>query len=185
MTKMHKTKQFNYPNQQSGAALFISLIMLLALTIIGLSAANRSNLQERMAANLHIQNLAFNGAESAVGGFVADSHTGNKLDPGHVLYDLRITGSLNDVCYTYSGDRLDCSSDAVYLDSDRGSSIVAKLDVEVIDDCNPRACGGFTLGNSSSGSIGCRVYQIDGTGTVGNKTESSSLWAYEVTACSK
>ena len=170
-------------NKQSGAALFISLIMLLALTIIGLSAANRSNLQERMAANFHIQNLAFNAAESAVGGFIVDSYSGNKLNPGHVLFDLRINGSLNNACYDNTGNRRDCGG--VYLDSDRGGAIVAALEVEVIQDCNPRACGGFSLGNSASGGIGCRVYKIKGTGTVATKTETSTLWAYEVTACSK
>jgi type IV pilus assembly PilX-like protein len=171
------------PSQQSGAALFISLIMLMALTIIGLSAANRSNLQERMASNFHIQNVAFNAAESAIGGFVVDSFTGNKLDPAHVLYNLRISGSLNNKCYDSDGNRLDCGG--VYLDGDRSGVITSELNVAVIQDCNPRACGGFSIGNSSSGGIGCRVYQIDGTGTVGNKSESSSLWAYEVTACSK
>lgn len=167
--------------KQSGVALFISLIMLLALTIIGLSAANRSNLQERMASNLHLQNLAFNGAESAVGGFVAETFTGNKLDPSHVLYEIRISGSLADQCYDNSGQRADCGG--VYIDGDRGSSITSEVEVAVLQDCNPRACGGFSIGDGASGGIGCRVYKIDGEGTVGTKTETSSLWAYEVTAC--
>jgi len=183
MNSIVKIKASSHFARQSGAALFVSLIMLVALTIIGLSAANRSNLQERMAGNLHIQNLAFNAAESAVGGFVVDSFTGNKLTPGHVLYDLRINGVLNNVCYNNWGVRSPCGG--VYLDDDRGKAITAALDVTVVQDCNPRACGGFSLGNSASGGIGCRVYQIDGTGTVGTKVESSSLWAYEVTACSK
>ncbi|MBV1911262.1 MAG: hypothetical protein KUG78_18350 [Kangiellaceae bacterium] len=167
--------------KQTGAALFVSLILLIALTIIGLSAANRSNLQERMASNMHIQNLAFNAAESAVGGFVVDSYTGNKLDPGHVLYDLRINETLSNVCYDATGTRQPCGG--VYLDGDKQGAIEASLEVTVLQSCNPRACGGFSLGNSSSGSIGCRVYRIDGTGKVGNKVESSSLWAYEVTTC--
>ena len=173
--------KINNINNQAGAALIISLLMLLALTIIGLSAANRSNLQERMASNFHIQNLAFNASESAIGGFVVESYTGNKLDPAHVLYNLRISGQLNDNCYDSTGARHVCGS--VYLDGDKSGAIKAELDVEVLQDCNPRACGGFSIGNSASGGIGCRVYKIDGTGTVGNKTESSSLWAYEVTAC--
>ena len=176
-----KFQQLNY-RKQSGAALFVSLILLMALTIIGLSAANRSNLQERMASNLHIQNVAFNAAESAVGGFVVDSFTGNKLDINHVLYDLRITGSLNNVCYDNTGARKECGG--VFLDSDRSAKTVSELSVDVVQDCNPRACGGFSLGNSASGSIGCRVYEISGTGTVGTKSETSTLWAYEVTACS-
>jgi len=172
----------NDMNKQSGAALFISLIMLLALTIIGLSAASRSNLQERMASNLHVKNLAFNAAESAIGGFVVDSYTGNKLDPGHVLYNLRVTGSLSNKCYDNTGARLNCGT--VYLDSDRGGTMTARVDVDVLQDCNPKACGGFSLGGgNSSGGIGCRLYKIDGTGTAGGKRESSSMWAYEVTAC--
>lgn len=168
-------------SKQSGAALFMSLIMLIALTIIGLSAANRSNLQERMASNLHIQNLAFNAAESAVGGFVVDSYTGNKLDPSHVLYDLRINETLSNVCYDATGTRLPCGG--VYLDGDKQGAIEAELEVTVLQKCNPRACGGFTLGSNASGSIGCRVYQIEGTGKVGVKEERSTLWAYEVTTC--
>jgi hypothetical protein len=177
-----KPHQLNF-HRQSGAALFVSLILLMALTIIGLSAANRSNLQERMASNLHIQNVAFNAAESAVGGFVVDSFTGNKLDIDHVLYDLRIDGTLSNVCYDNTGARHDCGG--IYLDGDRDSKIVSQLKVDVVQDCNPRACGGFSLGNSASGSIGCRVYEINGTGSVGTKSETSTLWAYEVTACSK
>lgn len=181
MKKSVNIKAGSFPTKQSGAALFVSLILLIALTIIGLSAANRSNLQERMSSNLHIQNLAFNASESAVGGFVVDSYTGNKLDPDHVLYDLRVSGSLSGVCYDQTGARLACAG--VFLDGDKSSSIQAALDVTVLQKCNPRACGGFTLGSNSSGTIGCRVYQIDGTGKVGSKEEKSTLWAYEVTTC--
>ncbi len=181
MKKNFKINTNSFGNKQSGAALFISLIMLIALTIIGLSAANRSNLQERMASNLHIQNLAFNAAESAVGGFVVDSYTGNKLDPSHVLYDLRINETLSNVCYDATGTRLPCGG--VYLDGDKQGAIEAELEVTVLQKCNPRACGGFTLGSNASGSIGCRVYQIEGTGKVGVKEERSTLWAYEVTTC--
>ncbi len=181
MKKTINIRNTKFANKQSGAALFVSLIMLIALTIIGLSAANRSNLQERMASNLHIQNLAFNAAESAVGGFVVDSYTGNKLDPAHVLYDLRINETLSNVCYDFAGVRQPCGG--VYLDGDKQGAIEAQLEVTVLQKCNPRACGGFTLGANASGTIGCRVYEIEGTGKVGTKEERSTLWAYEVTTC--
>ncbi len=168
-------------SKQKGVVLFISLIILLALTVIGLSAAYRSNLQERMATNMHIQNIAFNAAESAIGGFIVDAQTGNKLDPNHVLYKLRVNGQLTNECYDSSGVRLPCGD--VHLDGDRDAAITSKLDVTVLKDCDPRACSGFSLGVSGSGRIGCRLYKIDGTGSVGNQTASSTLWAYEVTAC--
>jgi len=180
-TAIRKYKKANIlAAKQSGAALFISLILLMALTIIGLSAANRSNLQKRMATNMHIQNLTFNAAESAVGAFVVDSFTGNKLLAGHVLYDLRINGSLSGVCYDQSGIRVACSG--VYLDGDRAGSLKSEVNVTVLSDCNPAACGGFSLGEGSN-RVGCRVFKIDGEGTLGNQTSTTSLWAYEITSC--
>jgi len=167
-------------SKQSGAALFVSLILLLALTIIGLSAANRSNLQTRMAANMHVQNLTFNAAESAIGAFVVDSFTGDKLTPGHILYDLRINGNLTGVCYDQAGARVACSG--VYLDGDRSGKLRSQLTATVMSDCNPTACGGFSLGLGGN-RVGCRVFKVDGTGTLGTQSQSTSMWAYEITRC--
>ncbi len=171
---------FYRQTQQSGAVLFVSLILLLALTIIGLSAANRSNLQTRMAANVHVQNLTFNAAESAVGAFVVDSFTGDKKLPGHILYDLRINGSLSSVCYDQYGTRIACAG--VYLDGDRSGSLKSAVTATLLSDCNPAACGGFSMAVGGSRS-GCRTFKIDGTGTLGNQTQSTSMWAFELTRC--
>ena len=51
---------------QSGAVLVISLIILLLLTIIGLSATQVTGLEEKMAGNLRDRNLAFQAAETAL-----------------------------------------------------------------------------------------------------------------------
>jgi type IV pilus assembly protein PilX len=49
-----------------GMALFISLVLLLVLTIIGVSAVQTSTLETRMARNEHDVLLAFQSAESAL-----------------------------------------------------------------------------------------------------------------------
>ena len=49
-----------------GMALFISLVLLLVLTIIGVSAVQTSTLETRMARNEHDVLLAFQAAESAL-----------------------------------------------------------------------------------------------------------------------
>ena len=54
------------PVRQRGAALFISLMFLIVLTLIGLSAANVGLMQERMAGNVRESNLAFQAAESTL-----------------------------------------------------------------------------------------------------------------------
>jgi len=56
------------PAGQRGAALFISLMFLILLTLIGLSAANVGILQERMAGNVREANIAFQTAEAALRG---------------------------------------------------------------------------------------------------------------------
>lgn len=169
-------------NRQGGAALFVSLIMLIVLTVIGLSSMQRSNMQERMAANAHVGNMAFNSAESAIGGFVVDANTGNRLDPAHILSQARTNG-ISNKCYDQTGVWSDCDG-MVFLDGDRsGGAVVSKMQASIFDECNTLMCGGFSVGGSGSG-LGCRIFQVDGTGEIGNSSVSNSLWAYEVTVCS-
>lgn len=63
----------NYPvlnpsvaKRQSGVVMVISLIMLLALTLIGVTSSNVTGLEEKMAANSKDINLAFQAAEAAL-----------------------------------------------------------------------------------------------------------------------
>jgi type IV pilus assembly protein PilX len=51
---------------QSGAVLIISLIMLLLLTLIGITGSQVTGLEEKMAGNSKDQNLAFQSAEAAL-----------------------------------------------------------------------------------------------------------------------
>jgi type IV pilus assembly protein PilX len=51
---------------QSGVVLVISLIMLLALTLIGVTSSSVTGLEEKMAANSKDVNLAFQAAEAAL-----------------------------------------------------------------------------------------------------------------------
>ncbi|MFU8817086.1 MAG: PilX N-terminal domain-containing pilus assembly protein [Pseudomonadales bacterium] len=53
-------------SKNRGVALFISLVLLLILTIIGVSAVQTSTLETRMARNEHDTLLAFQAAESAL-----------------------------------------------------------------------------------------------------------------------
>lgn len=52
--------------RQSGVALFISLVLLLVLTIIGVSSVQTTSLEVRMTRNEHDSVLAFQAAESAL-----------------------------------------------------------------------------------------------------------------------
>lgn len=54
------------PKRQHGAVLVVSLVILLVLTLLGISSMQGSGLQEKMAGNLHDMNIAFQRAEGAL-----------------------------------------------------------------------------------------------------------------------
>jgi type IV pilus assembly protein PilX len=69
---------------QRGVALFISLVLLLVLTIIGVSAVQTTSLEERMARNTNDSVLAFESAEVALRtaeGFLRSSVNSTALFP--------------------------------------------------------------------------------------------------------
>ena len=54
------------PACQTGAVLVVALIMLLALTLIGVSGLSSTTMEERMAGNMRDINTAFQAAEAAL-----------------------------------------------------------------------------------------------------------------------
>jgi type IV pilus assembly protein PilX len=66
---MLKAKFYRLQNpcrHQKGAVLAIGLVMLLLLTLIGISGTQTTGLEERMAGNEQDENLAFQAAEAAI-----------------------------------------------------------------------------------------------------------------------
>lgn len=53
-------------DQQHGAVLLISLVILLIITLLAVSSIRESTLEERIVGNIRNQQAAFNGAESAL-----------------------------------------------------------------------------------------------------------------------
>lgn len=54
------------PGKQSGSVLILSLVVLLVLTLLGLSGMNTTIMQERMAGNVQEMNSAFQAAEAGL-----------------------------------------------------------------------------------------------------------------------
>jgi type IV pilus assembly protein PilX len=70
-------------SQQSGVVLMVSLVMLLLLSIIGVTGSQVTALEEKMAGNSLEQNIAFQAAEAALraGELVIENHPpADKLD---------------------------------------------------------------------------------------------------------
>ena len=56
----------NHPSRQSGAVLIVAMILLVVLTLLGVTAMNTTSLEERMASNTQEQVRAFQAAETAL-----------------------------------------------------------------------------------------------------------------------
>jgi type IV pilus assembly protein PilX len=56
----------NVKNKEQGSVLLVCLVMLLALTFIGLSSMTNSTMQERIVGGARDQNVAFQAAEAAL-----------------------------------------------------------------------------------------------------------------------
>jgi len=63
---MNKYSAIPTARKQQGAVLIVALIMLLLLTIIGLSSMRGTSLQESMAGNMRDANLALQASEAAL-----------------------------------------------------------------------------------------------------------------------
>lgn len=67
-----------FASREKGIVLLVSLVLLLALTIIAITAANQSTLQERMATNSQMQNTAFQNTESGFKQWYSDFQVNRK-----------------------------------------------------------------------------------------------------------
>jgi type IV pilus assembly protein PilX len=61
-----RMNELGHINRNSGSVLLVSLIMLLVLTVIGVSTMSNIGVNEKMAANYRDHNLAFQAAEAAL-----------------------------------------------------------------------------------------------------------------------
>lgn len=80
-------------SRQRGMVLIIALIILLSLTILGVASMSTTSMQERMAANEHDRQIAFQAAEAALreGESFVQSNT---MDP--TMFNNSCTGGLCD-----------------------------------------------------------------------------------------
>lgn len=105
--------------RQSGAALYVSLIILILMTLIGVVAMQVASLQERMSANYQASNLAFQNAELSARqqeseietAVLANAVVGSNLAPNDcaTLHDAQSWAGANpfvrrlDLCFSWGG----------------------------------------------------------------------------------
>lgn len=164
--------------QQSGAALIVSLLMLLVMTLIGVTAMEGTVLEEKMAGNYRDRNLAFQATESALRDterYISLSITGDSA------FDASCTGGLclPDETGTPVWESLDWSNTGKVLTYGIGGSDalaeVAEPPKAIIEAMNQPAPGQSLEGGSEFEN---HLFRITARG-VGN-TDSAVVMVQEV-----
>jgi len=149
---------------QRGAVLVVSLIVLLIMTIVGVSSIKTTTLEERMAGNLRDQNLSFQSAEAAL-------IEGEKFLEDNVIIIADSTAGIHD-----TGDAPNPYEAATW--SDAALSVAATTDIN--DEENARyyieKLGGVGSGSSTAG----KNITFDPGG--GSQADNSSVTGYKVVA---
>jgi type IV pilus assembly protein PilX len=84
------------PSRQRGVVLAVALIMLVVITLLGVSAMQATSLEERMAGNMRDRSLAFQAAEAALrdGERVLTQAVLSTFDGTNGLYPAPAVGAL-------------------------------------------------------------------------------------------
>ncbi len=96
MMRSPKTRTRPAYKRQSGAALIFGLIMLLIMTLIGVTSMGTSNLEEKMAGNTRDRVVAFQAAESAL----REAERVAQNNSASLSFDTNCTGGLCDCSST-------------------------------------------------------------------------------------
>ncbi len=140
-------------NKESGAVLAISLILLLVITLVGLSTYQTTGLEETMAANAQQKNMSFQASEAAIE---------ELLDPDQkdflwLAYPASQSDSINDPTRTStsSGSNFTVVSTATFLDLsleyvEEDSAVSVSMDSNSLVPYNFRISAATTLANTYS-----------------------------------
>jgi len=161
-------------DKQNGSVLIISLVILLVMTMLGITAMGTSTLEEKMAGNDRDQKLAFNAAEAALK--QAEDYATN-----NIVSTAAFDGSTNGL-YALSSDP-DVDAAATWNTAISYTGTIDKITtppkfiIEVMgtignDDIN---LGGY---GESSGSGVITSFRITARGTGGSDNAMSILQSY-------
>jgi type IV pilus assembly protein PilX len=173
----------NSPRKQRGAILFLALIMLLILTLIGVTAARLQTSEESMARNDHNHQLAIQSAEAALRS--AESSIWNGIytpadftSNANGLYELGTEVSTLQQSYA---DTIDWNNPGTTANPYAGPALSAvptpvNPSRIIIESLPPVARAGDPLcTNSYPPSQACSVYRITAHATGGDSTAAATL----------
>ncbi len=174
--------------QQTGAALAISLIFLLVLTVLSIAAMRGSGLQERMAGGMYEATIAFQAAESGLLAAEAwlgspamsarptpvTSCSGSGCRVNQVLHTTLNIGGGGDVDYsplTYNWTAFDWDNHAVNMGGDGKQFSLGAEDPSYIIQQTGFSPDSFVIGSNTEGTY---YYTVTARG-VGRSTSHQTI----------
>ncbi|WP_395340939.1 PilX N-terminal domain-containing pilus assembly protein [Ningiella sp. W23] len=163
-------------NKQNGLVMVFALLVLLSVTILGVSAVSSSLLQTKMASSMEQKSVAFDAAEAAIAGVVFESEDEMVLsDPG--LEDpLTVARRVGEIDLTaeelscYADDRTRREVTSAGLDTNTMHTVAGQFSPQGAVDAwsqtayvREQACRGSSnvIGGSN---VTCHVFIIRGCG---------------------
>lgn len=172
---------------QRGAALLVSLVILLVLSIIGISAIRGGLLQTLMATNTQQLYMAQNASDSAAESMYYTVNV-QRLTAGNFMSDAK-NGIAVNLAVDSSGALVGEAD--TYLDGDRDRTITqAQASLSFVGCAAPGSessysfmCPESSAGIKPNSSASCNVFRTDATGQVGDLASQTELWLSVYTAC--
>lgn len=173
------------PGKQSGSVLIISLIILLVLTLIGVSGMRNTTLEEKMVGHLRDKTLAFQAAEAALKrgeqfftplvGTGAFDGTGGQYGPADADPDFWATSTWSSTnSFAYTDAILNVATPTALADVASQPRYILKYVGDIAVDTTSLNIGGYgqqKLGNVSD-------FRITAKGTGGTENSVVILQAY-------
>lgn len=144
--------------RQQGAALIFGMVILLVVTLVGITAMQGTTVQEKMAASVQFSEVAFQAAEDSVRTVTQEARS-QRPPPagnGNVLVDALNATNGNPVTRTAANGGLATTSNAV------------------IAYTGATAAPGFSIG-AGSGNFVFHRYRITANGAAGDNVATSTL----------
>lgn len=156
-----------FPRTQSGATLLVAMMLLLAMTIMGLTAVRVTTQQQRMAANTQYQNLAFQAADAAIRKVMAEVR-------GLAPVPAYLPPNTNILVDSFTGPRLRCAPDPASTPTGgcAANTTTGIVSSAIVSYSGQFETPGFSMNVSNRGFVGHR-FRIDATGQLAGTTAIS------------
>jgi type IV pilus assembly protein PilX len=169
--------------RQNGVVLVFALLMLLCITILGVTAVSSSLMQGKMSTSMQLNGLAFDAAEAAIAGVIFESEDEVVLTDDDI--DDALTEARQGNVLDPSLDDLACTDDTSWTNRQVTSAGLSAGEIQSLTGdfhstpsvqswsrtafIREQACKGSsnTIGSSS---LKCHVFVIRGCGQVENKS---------------